>query len=275
MEHRWYKAWPVWVPKTIEIDRPASEYIRHWAKFTPDKIALTFYGRNITYTELDNMTDRLAWGLVNLGVKRGDRVAIHMENCPQFVISYFAIQRAGGVVVPISPMFKEAEIEYEINDSGAETLIGMDTLYFGVEKIRSRTNLKNIVLAAEEDFLPVEPFPLFPVEGRREKHFFSNIIPFLELIQNSQDIFICNVVDLKTDLAQLQYTGGTTGIPKGAMITHYALSYSAVAVMHWYHFRENDVFLGVAPFFHVMGQGVGMYVPLITGAQITIDVLTG
>ena len=94
-DHRWYKVWPAWAPKTIEVEKPTSEYMRDWAKFTPDRIALSFYGRDISYAELNNMADRMAWGLKGLGVKKGDRVAIHMENCPQFVIAYFGVQRAG------------------------------------------------------------------------------------------------------------------------------------------------------------------------------------
>ncbi len=106
MERRWYKVWPMWVPKTLEVERPASEYIREWVELTPGRIALSFYGRDVSYQELNTMIDRAAWGLVGLGVERGDRVAIHMENCPQFVIAYFAIQRAGGAVVAVNPMFK-------------------------------------------------------------------------------------------------------------------------------------------------------------------------
>ena len=158
-EKRWYKVWPTWVPKTLDPEKPVSEYIREWAKLTPDSVALSFYGRDITYAELNGMIDRVAWGLVGLGVNKGDRVAIHMENCPQFVISYFAAQRAGGVVVAVNPMFKGAELEYELNDAGVETLIGIDALYPEVEKIRSRTPLKNVILTSMKDFLPAEAGP--------------------------------------------------------------------------------------------------------------------
>src|SRR5271157_668927 len=112
MEKRWYGVWPSWVPKVLEPEKPVSEYIREWAELRPKAVALSFYGRDITYAELNGMVDRLAWGLVGLGTKKGDRVAIHMENCPQFVVSYFAVQRAGGVVVAVNPMFKEAELDH-------------------------------------------------------------------------------------------------------------------------------------------------------------------
>lgn len=270
MGKRWYKSWPVWCPKTLEIEKPTCEYIRDWSKLTPDGVAISFYGRDITYGELNGMIDRTAWGLAGLGVMKGDRVAIHMENCPQFVISYFAAQRAGGVVVAVNPMFKGAELEYELNDAGVETLIGIDALYPEVEKVRSRTPLKNVVLTSMKEFLPAEPVLTLPEEARHEKQVFPGTIDFMELMNKSQDGPICNVTDLKADLALLQYTGGTTGTPKGAMISHHSLAMASLGAMHWYHFREDDVFLGVTPFFHVMGQSVLMCTPLVSGARIVV-----
>jgi acyl-CoA synthetase (AMP-forming)/AMP-acid ligase II len=270
MSHRWYKAWPMWVPKSIEIEKPVSEYMRDWAEWTPDRIALNFYGRELSYAELNNLADRMAWGLKGLGVKRGDRVAIHMENCPQFVIAYFGVQRAGGVVVAVNPMFKGPELEYELNDSGAETLIGLDTLYPEAHRVRSQTHLQNVILTSMGDFLPAVPALALPEEAEHEPQFFPDIIDFLEFVGDSPDDPVCDVTDLKNDLALLQYTGGTTGIPKGAMISHYSLSLAALGDMHWYRFREDDVFLGVTPFFHVMGQTVLMASPLVSGAQVVV-----
>ena len=119
------------------------------------------------------MIDRLAWGLAGLGTKKGDRVAIHMENCPQFVISYFAVQRAGGVVVAVNPMFKEAELDHELNDAGVETLVGLDVLYPEVDKVRNRTRLKNVVLTSIGDFLPAETVFAVPDESKHDKRAFS------------------------------------------------------------------------------------------------------
>ncbi|MBN1104787.1 MAG: AMP-binding protein [Deltaproteobacteria bacterium] len=270
MERRWYKVWPSWVPKDFEVEKPTSEYIREWATYRPDGIALSFYGRDITYRELNGLIDRAAWGLVDLGVKKGDRVAVHMENCPQFVISYFAAQRAGGVVVPVNPMFKQAELEHEISDAGAETLIGLDALYPEVEKARASTPLKNVILTSLRDYLPEDPLLPLPSEATEEKRSFPNTLDLNELISKSQDRPICKVSDLKADLALLQYTGGTTGIPKGAMISHYTLAYVALGTMHWYHHREDDVHLGVTPFFHVMGQSQLMCTPLVSGGRVVV-----
>jgi acyl-CoA synthetase (AMP-forming)/AMP-acid ligase II len=271
MERRWHKVWPMWVPKTLEVERPTSEYIRDWAELTPDRIALTFYGRDMTYRELNWLIDKAAWGLVDLGVSKGDRVALHMENCPQFVISYFAVQRAGGVVVAVNPMFKGAELEFEMNDAGVETLIGIDAFYPEVARIKDKTPIKNVILTSFDDFLPSDPALPFPeASPGEEKGSFPNTLDFLAFLEKSQDRPICKVTDIRTDLALLQYTGGTTGTPKGAMISHYALTNAALGNMHWYHFRENDVYLGVTPFFHVMGQTVLMATPLVSGGRIVI-----
>jgi acyl-CoA synthetase (AMP-forming)/AMP-acid ligase II len=270
MEYRWHKVWPMWVPKTFEVEKPTSEYIRDWGELTPDGIALTFYGLDVTYRSLNSMIDRLAWGLVDLGVKKGDRVALHMENCPQFVVSYFAVQRAGAAVVAVNPMFKGAELEFEMNDAGVEMLIGLDAFYPEVEKIRARTPLKNVILTSMKEFLPSDPTLPLPEEAKEEKRSFANTLDFLTILNKSPDRPICRVTDLKADLALLQYTGGTTGTPKGAMISHYALANAALGAMHWYHFREDDVYLGVTPFFHVMGQTVLMATPLVSGGRVIV-----
>jgi acyl-CoA synthetase (AMP-forming)/AMP-acid ligase II len=247
-----------------------SEYMRDWSERTPDRIALSFYGRDLSYAELNGLVDRMAWGLKGLGVKKGDRVAVHMENCPQFVIAYLGAQRAGGVVVAVNPMFKGPELEYELNDSGAETLVGIDTLYSEVLRVRSQTRLENVILTSARDFLPAVPTLALPEEAKHERLSFPDTIDFLELLSGSPDDPVCDVADLKNDLALLQYTGGTTGIPKGAMISHYSLSLAALGDMHWYRFREDDVFLGVTPFFHVMGQTVLMASPLVSGGKTVV-----
>jgi acyl-CoA synthetase (AMP-forming)/AMP-acid ligase II len=237
---------------------------------TPERVALSFYGRDITYQELDGMIDQFAWGLVNLGIQKGDRVALFMENCPQFVISYFAIHRAGGVVVPFNPMFKHAELEYELNDAQADTLISLDYLYPEVEKIRDRIRLKNVILTSLTDYLPAKPVLPLPSEAKATKRSFPETLNLNDLLNKSPVKPICHVTDMNKELALLLYTGGTTGLPKGAMISHYTLTLSSVAAALWYHHREDDVHLGVTPFFHTMGQQQLMCAPLASGGRIII-----
>jgi long-chain acyl-CoA synthetase len=270
VNHKWYDAWPSWTPRKIEVVKPVCEHLRGWAELTPDHVALSFYGRDITYGSLNNLVDRMAQALRKLGVKKGDRVGVHMQNCPQFVIVYLGALRAGGVAVAVNPMFKGVELEYELNDSGMKTLVGLDYLYPEVLKVRAKTPLKNVILTAMSDFLPAEP--IFPAsdEALAARQVFADTIDLLQLLDASSDEPICLVGNLKTQLAVLQYTGGTTGLPKGAMLTHYNIGYGAVGTMHWYRFREDDVFLGVTPFFHVMGQMTLMLCPLTAGGRVVI-----
>jgi acyl-CoA synthetase (AMP-forming)/AMP-acid ligase II len=269
-EKRWYKVWPPWLPKTLEVEKPISEYLREWAQMTPGRIALSFYGRDITYQELDGMIDQFAWALVNLGVQKGDRIALYMENCPQFVISYFAIHRVGGVVVPFNPMFKHAELEYEMNDAQAETLIALDYLYPEVAKIRDRVQLRNVILTSLIDYLPDKPVLPLPSEAKEKKPSYPETLDFVDLLNKSPSGPICYVTDMNKDLALLLYTGGTTGLPKGAMISHHTLTISSIGSAHWYHHREDDVHLGVTPFFHTMGQQQLMCAPLASGGRVII-----
>jgi acyl-CoA synthetase (AMP-forming)/AMP-acid ligase II len=270
MGKRWHKVWPNWVPKVFEVEKPVYEYVRDWTSMTPERVALSFYGRDITYKELDDMANGCAWGLMDLGVRKGDRVALFMENCPQFVISFLGTHRVGGVVVPLNPMFKHAELEYEIEDAQVETLIGLDHLYSEVEKIRERIRLRNVILTSLRDFLPDRPILPLPAEIRQEKRSFLNTLDFLGLLTKSRGKPTFDVTDMKKDLALLLYTGGTTGLPKAAMISHYTLACASLGAAFWYHHREDDVHLGVTPFFHTMGQQQLMCAPLVSGGKVVI-----
>jgi len=267
MECRWDKVWPHWCPKVLNINKTISEYVNEWSKLRPDSIALSFYGRDITYRQLDSLINKLANAFVYLGTQPGDRIGLFMQNCPQFVIAYCAIQRAGGIAVPLNPMFKSLELEHETNDAGIKILLCLDSLYKEVKKIKSKKSLEAVILTSLQDFLPDEPSLQIPEEAKQEKMQYTETIELLDLINKFSDEPVNRVKDLHSTIALLQYTGGTTGMPKGAMITHYALSYAAIASMYWYRFRENDVFLGVPPFFHIMGEVVVMCCALVSGAR--------
>jgi long-chain acyl-CoA synthetase len=155
----------------------------------------------MTYEELDEAIDRSAQGLVNLGVKKGDRVALYMENCPQFLISFFGIHRAGGVAVPFNPMFKHAELEYELNDAQAEILVGLDFLHQEVERIRDRVPSRNAILTSLGDYLPDEPVLPLPSEAREPKLTFHETVHFFELLNESPHWPTCNGSAMKDDLA--------------------------------------------------------------------------
>jgi long-chain acyl-CoA synthetase len=270
MKERSQAVWPPLVPKVLEIEKPVSEYIKDWAEYTPDSIALRFYGRDISYGELNEAINRFAQGLLQLGLAKGDRVAVFMQNCPQFVISFFGILRAGGVVVALNPMFKQAELEYELNDAGAEILVALDDLYPEVEKIKSRVLLQHVILSALGDYAPKDPVLPLPPEAFDPKRPFQDTSDFADFLTASPPTPVCKVDNLQDDLALLQYTGGTTGLPKGAMLTHANLAYASLGTVFWYKHRFDDVFLGVTPFFHIMGMQQLMCTPLISGGQIVV-----
>jgi acyl-CoA synthetase (AMP-forming)/AMP-acid ligase II len=271
---KWKAFWPPWVDADLKIEKPISEYLRDIAVRYPDQIAVDFYGTRISYRALNEKIDRFAWGLVTLGLQSGDRVAIQMPNCPQFIIGYFGILRAGGLVVAMNPMFKAAELEFEIEDAAAKIVICSDGLYQNVAKLRNKLGLKHLIVANLSDEAPENPCLPLPdelkpagvIEGLSEGH----TISFQHLVDASPTKAICRVDDLKSDLALLQYTGGTTGMPKGAMISHYGLALAALGATNWFDLTSADTCLGVTPFFHIMGMVQVMCSPLTSGAKLVV-----
>ena len=140
MEKRWHSIWDPRIPKVFEPEKTLLEYFRDYVDNSPANIALSFYGYDMTYAELDKEINNFASGLAALGVKKRDRVALFMHNCPQFAICTFGIFRVGAIVVPLNAMFKQSELEYELNDCGAETIVVADSLYTELRKVR--TNYK-------------------------------------------------------------------------------------------------------------------------------------
>gem|GEM_PF-2370380 len=131
---------------------PLFEYLRRYAERNPDKTALIYYGRKITYKELDNLSDKFANALSDLGIKKGDRVALFLQNSPQYYICHFGVQKIGAVVVPCNPMYKQFELEHVVSDSGAETIVTLDQLYPIVRDIKDEIDLKNIIVTSYWDF---------------------------------------------------------------------------------------------------------------------------
>lgn len=270
MEKRWYSVWNPQIPKFFEPVKPLSEDLRDNARLIPDKIAITFYGYDITYKELDEAIDKFAGALIGLGVTKGDRVALFMENCPQFVISYFGALRAGCIVVALNPMFKYAELEYELNDCQAKTIVCHDFLYPELRKVSEQIRPKNIVLTSFRDYLPEKLTLPLPSEMKQPKVSFPEALDFLDLLHQSPAQPICAVADLKQDIALLQYTGGTTGMPKGAITTHHQLAHNVAIAPKWYGYTSDDVFIGIVPFFHCMGMVQTMGAALMSGARLVI-----
>ena len=270
MDKRWYSIWDPRIPKTFEPEKALPEYIRNQANAIPDKIALSFYGYDMTYKELDEAIDRFAWGLGNLGLEKGERVALFLGNSPQFVISYFGTLRAGGIVVALNTMFKHAELEYELNDAGAKTLVVQDILFPEVQRAGDKIQLDNVIITSLKDYRAEKPTLPLPPEMENSKLTFPDTLDFLEFLSGAHKRPLPEISDLKEEIALLQYTGGTTGLPKGAIITHHHLAHNVRIENLWFGHSEDSIHLDVLPDFHVMGMVVCMSAPLISGGHLVI-----
>lgn len=271
MEKKWYTSWDQGTPKVFNPQKSLPEYFRDIAVTAHDKVAISFYGYDMTYKELDEAIDSFAAGLLKLGMEKGDRIALYMANCPQFVISTLGTLRAGGIVVPLNSMFKQAELEYELNDCGAAILVTLDYLFPEVDKIKDRIKLKNIIVASLWDYMPKKPVLPLPSEMKEPKKTFSETIDFLELLHESPKQVVFKTIDLK-DVAILQYTGGTTGLPKGAIGTHYTLAHNTIGSSKWFRYTGDDIHMAVVPLFHVLGLIGVLGHTLATGGRIVIMV---
>ncbi len=271
MERIWVQNWPQQEPLVPPLPtEPIFEQIRKQARINPGKTAINFYGREITYRELDDASDRFAAALVNLGVKKGDRVALYFENCPQFVIAFYGILKMGGIVANCSPMYKAEELEHELRDAGVETIVMEDFFYPVLESIRGRCNVKNVIITSFADYLPEKPaIPLHPSMSTAKKEI-PGTIDFKKLIEETEAKPPDVTINLDEDVALLQYTAGTTGLPKGAMLTHGNLAVHGAGIRHYYQYSERDVHLVVLPLFHVTGLDIAMNPALAAGGTIIL-----
>ena len=267
MEKPWYKSWPEGLPKTLDYPNiPLHQSLDDTAERLPDKTSLIYYGTEIPFKEVKDKADRFATVLADLGVKKGDRVALYLENSPQFVYAYYGAHKAGAIVVPVNPMFKEMELEYELKDSGSETIVALDHLYPFVEKVRDKVGLKNVFVTNIGDYFPEEPTLPIMDAIKVEKKTYPNTFDFLEKLEDTKPNPPKIEFNPKEDLALLQYTAGTTGVPKGAMITHSNIVTNVYGSVKWVGVTENDISVGVLPFFHATGMVHSMCNPIMSGA---------
>jgi long-chain acyl-CoA synthetase len=271
-EKPWFKSYPPNMPKTIRYPlTPLHKLLETAAEKHPTHPAIHFMGKTITYQELDETVDHFAAALAKLGVKQGDRVALYLPNIPQYIITFYATSKIGAINTAVSPLYRERELEYQINDSGAETLIYLDLLHPLVEKIRDKVKLKNRIVASIGEYLPSAKRIVGGLLGKVPKHKIPpdagvhQFKPLLEsVLPNPPDVEI----DPRDDLVALQYTGGTTGTPKGAMLTHYNLVSNAVCCAYWLYgqdapnVEDKDVFLTALPLFHIYGMTTAMNAPI-------------
>ncbi len=235
--------------------------LEHAAAKYPKHTATIFMGARLTYRQLKEQVDRLAAALHHLGVGKGDRVALMLPNCPQTIIAYYATLSLGAVTVMTNPLYVERELEYQWGDAGVKVVISLDIFWPRIAAAQKNLGFERVILTGIQDYMPFAKRMLAPLELRRQGKWIKvpysgSIHAFKKLIDRSHPQ--PPPVDLSpADLACLQYTGGTTGLPKGAMLAHRNLvaSLSQIRTFLLYeHSEAKDIALAIMPFFHVYGM---------------------
>ncbi|MCA1031983.1 AMP-binding protein [Bacillus timonensis] len=275
----WLDQYPKEIPHSINYEnKTLQSYLKDASEEFSEKTAIHFLGKELKFNELYEKALKFANYLKHLGLKKGDRVAIMLPNCPQAVIGYYGVLFAGGIVVQTNPLYTERELEYQINDSGSDIILTLDLLYPRVSKVKAVTKLKHIIVTGIKDYLPFPKNLIYPfiqkkqhgivvkVEEDDQNHLFTRILASTEAKEIDVDI------NPSEDLALLQYTGGTTGFPKGVMLTHKNLVANTLMSAHWMYKskRGEESILGILPFFHVYGMTAVMNLSIMQGFKMIL-----
>jgi long-chain acyl-CoA synthetase len=270
----WLKFYEKGVPETISyqeicmpdiLDRTAEEFA--------DKTAIVFQGYKLTYRQFKEMVDRFATCLADFGIKQGDAVAILLPNLIPCVVAYFSILKIGAITVMNNPLYTDRELEHQFNDSGAKALITLDLLANRMIDLRPKTKIRQIVYTSIGDYLPFPKNLLFPLVAKKKK--------LAADVKQAPDVFTWKECIAKyrqnppavklgfEDVAMYQYTGGTTGVSKGVMLTHANLSKQVQQLEAWFpqFGRGTQMVLGALPYFHVFGLSCAMNFAVHTGAS--------
>jgi long-chain acyl-CoA synthetase len=289
-----FKSWPKGVFKNLSYPEvPIQQILRSAALQWPWRNAIIFGGMEITFQELDALSDRCANALASMGVKKGDRVGIHLPNCPQFAIAYYGLLKAGAVFVPMSPLLADREIDFELNDAGVETFIGLDMLFGIPQQVIPNSPVKRTILVSLADCYP----PLSaPVKMLQKQPVPEGTIDFVSLVTDYPAEPPQVEFDVKQDLAHIAYTGGTTGTPKGVMVTHYNGVVNCCQFGYWFNGGDIDyqdgkfmtkrmegdrdedhilrqgmeIGLVVVPWFHAMGVIAYLSMQLMGGNTLVV-----
>ncbi len=284
----WLRFYEQGVPAHIDIpDYPLTWLLDQAVNRYGGHTAIIYYGTKLSYAQLSSLANRFAIGLQKLGIQPGDRVAIALPNIPQYPIAFYGALRAGAVVVPTNPLYTEREMQHQMADSGARMLVMLDDFYPVARAIRGDTALEHIILTSPADYLPPLLHTLYPLTQLRAKHqeprltgkerlADSTLHSMSEMLESHArkgiELFNLPTRASGSDLAVLQYTGGTTGLSKGAMLTHRNLLSNAMQTRQWSPNVQDarEVTLCVAPFFHSYGLTVGMNLSMLAAATMVL-----
>ncbi len=255
-------------------DKTLWDYFEEAVQKTPGRTATLFFGARITYGRLGRLVDRFAASLAALGVSQGDRVALILPNIPLYPIAHLAVMKLGGILVPTNPLYVERELEYQLNNSGAETVVVLDQLYPTLAQARPRTSVRRVIVAGVQDFLPKLLSVLYRLKNRGktpkidtggEVHLYKDLMK-----RKPQPAPAARPAP--QDTAIFLYTGGTTGISKGAVLTHRNLVCNVMQTRTWLvGFQDaKEVILCVLPFFHSYGMTTALHLAIQSQATMVL-----
>lgn len=274
MEKIWHKSYDKQVLRSIPYrDQTVYQLFQDSVDKNPQGIATLFFGAQIRYLELGNRVDRFASALASMGIGKGDRVALVLPNIPAYPIAHLAVLKLGGILVPTNPLYVERELQYQLCDSGAETVVILDQLYPRLKSVREKTPVKRVILARIQDFLPRILAFLYGLKHKSEfdpareegvheyRHLMGKAFPMAAAAKISPQ-----------DTAIFLYTGGTTGVSKGAVLTHRNLVVNACQTREWLWDMEDrkEVLLCVLPFFHSYGMTTGMHLAIVSQSTMLL-----
>ncbi len=281
-EHIWEASYPAGVVWDIDIDsKPAYAVLDEAVAAWPDHVAVDFMGRTLTYAEVSRLVDRAALGFQELGVEEGTRVGLFLPNTPHFIIAFFGVLKAGGIVVNYSPLDSVHELSHKARDSGSEIIVSLDldALYPTIARVFAETDVKKLVIGTLQEMLPFPKNWLFPLVKRSQiakVAWDGDHVRFADLIGNDGAYATHAVADPADTVAVLQYTGGTTGVAKGAMLTHMNLVAACTQYLTFSGGERpslepgRDVFLAVLPLFHIFALQVNMFLAIATGSKLVL-----
>lgn len=274
----WLKQYDEGVPEKVEIpNHSLHHFLVEAARKFPDHPAIILKGHKISYRQLDEDTDAFAAALIANGFKKGDRAVIYMPNTPQFVISYFGILKAGGIVIATNPLYTERELEHQLADCGAETVIVLSLYYNTLKNVqrKGKTQVKRVIVTNIKEYLPGHLKFLFTLaKEKKEGHRVvveAGDMSFQDFMATGKRLPKPNVTVTGDDIALLQYTGGTTGVAKGAVGLHRNLVANTLVLETWIDWEYGkEVFLGAIPFFHVYGMVTAMIFSIAVAGTLVI-----
>jgi len=289
-----FSAWPEDWPRSQNYPQlPVWALLDQTAARVPNRIAMIFGGMELTFGELRELSNRFAAALDRMGVQKGDRAAIHLPNCPQFAVAYYGLLRIGAVFTPLSPLLSPREALHQLKDSGAETLISLDLLFPGIQPIIAETGIQRIITTSIADCYSAVISPVKPL-GKIQV---PDTMDMALLLKQHEPFDRAIPVDVKKDLAHLAYTGGTTGLSKGVMLTHYNVVANVLQYGNWASgarvemvdgvltpvfppgvdprkdrltARDKETALVVVPWFHAMGTIGYLNVPVYGGVTMVV-----